>query len=81
LPAHFNFACSNGSKKLELIHFPFPVRIGVLLCGISFLHWIGADSLPAIGALGWQFRTGRESSTTKKARLPRKDPSSREKKS
>jgi hypothetical protein len=33
-----------------------PVRIGVLCAAIAFLHSLGADSLAAIGALGWLVR-------------------------
>jgi hypothetical protein len=30
-----------------------PIRFGVLLGGIEFLHWLSADSAAAIGALWW----------------------------
>jgi hypothetical protein len=43
-----------------------PIRIGLLFGGISFLHGIGADSLPAIGALSWLIRPRRENATAKK---------------
>jgi hypothetical protein len=49
-----------------------PVRVGLLCAGITFLHWIGADSLPAVGALGWLVRPRRENALTKKAPSPRK---------
>jgi hypothetical protein len=37
--------------------FNVPCRISVFCAGIMFLHWIGADSLPAIGTLGYLVRS------------------------
>jgi hypothetical protein len=43
-----------------------PVRIGVLCAGIAFLHSIAADSIGAIGALGWLVRPRGDKATARK---------------
>jgi hypothetical protein len=42
-----------------------PVRVGVLCSGIGFLHWLGADSPAAIGALWWTCKDLQRPSTRK----------------
>jgi hypothetical protein len=58
-------------EKNRTVVIDVPIRFALLCGGISFLHWLDADSIQAIAALGWLARS-RGSENKKKKPLGKK---------